>query len=88
MACGVPAVATDVGGVPELVTHGVDGYLEAVGDIAAQAGRVITLLTDAARYGKMAHAARHTATSRFCTDRIIPQYEQYYEQVRVRLSGS
>src|SRR2546427_2018403 len=46
MACGVPPVATNVGGVPELVTHGVDGYLEAVGDIAAQAGRAAALLCD------------------------------------------
>ena len=81
MACGVPAVATNVGGVPELVTHGVDGYLEAPGDIAAQAGRVVALLSDARLHGRMAQAARHTATSRFCTERIIPQYEKYYKEV-------
>ena len=46
MACGVPPVATRVGGVPELITDDVDGYLEAVGDIAAQAARVVRLLTD------------------------------------------
>ena len=84
MACGVPAVATNVGGVPELITHGVDGYLEAPGDIAAQAQRVVTLLTDAKLHDKMAQAARHTAVSRFCTDRIIPQYENYYKEVYAR----
>ncbi len=46
MACGVPPVATRVGGLPELVTDGVDGYLEPVGDIPAQASRVIELLTN------------------------------------------
>ena len=46
MACGVPPVATRVGGLPELVTHGVDGFLEPVGDIAAQSRRVVELLTD------------------------------------------
>ncbi len=46
MACGVPPVATRVGGLPELVTHGVDGFLEPVGDIAAQSRRVIELLTN------------------------------------------
>jgi N-acetyl-alpha-D-glucosaminyl L-malate synthase BshA len=81
MACGVPAVATNVGGVPELVTHGVDGYLEAPGDIAAQSQRVVALLTDANLHDRMAQAARNTATSRFCTDRIIPQYENYYKEV-------
>ena len=84
MACGVPAVATNVGGVPELVTHGEDGYLEAVGDIAAQSARVIALLSDTSLHEKMAKAARHAAVSRFCTDRIIPQYEKYYEEVCAR----
>ena len=46
MACGVVPVATRVGGVPELITDGEDGYLEAVGDIEAQAARVVALLTD------------------------------------------
>ena len=45
MACGVVPVATRVGGVPELITDGEDGYLEAVGDIEAQAARVVALLT-------------------------------------------
>src|SRR5207302_6119821 len=54
MACGVPAVATNVGGVPELVTHGVDGYLEAVGDITAQSARVIALLSDTRLHETMA----------------------------------
>ena len=81
MACGVPPVATNVGGVPELVTHGVDGYLEAVGDIAAQAGRVVALLCDSPLHEKMAQAARHTALTRFCTESIIPLYEEYYREV-------
>ena len=85
MACGVPPVATNVGGVPELVTHGVDGYLEAVGDIGAQANRVASLLSDNRLHERMAQAARKTAVDRFCTNKIIPQYEQYYEEV---LGGS
>jgi len=81
MACGVPAVATRVGGVPELVTDGVDGFLEPVGDISAQARRVVEMLCDDQVHDTMARNARKTATSRFCTDLIIPQYERYYEQV-------
>ena len=46
MACGVVPVATRVGGVPELITDKEDGFLEEVGDIAAQAARVVELLTD------------------------------------------
>jgi L-malate glycosyltransferase len=87
MACGVPPVATRVGGVPELITHGLDGYLEDVGDIPAQAARVTALLNDSALHDQMSRAARHTATERFCADKIIPLYEQYYEEVLRRASA-
>ncbi len=78
MACGVPPVATRVGGVPELVTHGLDGFLEPVGDIAAQAARVVELLTNEDLCQKMSAAARRTAVERFASSIIIPQYERYY----------
>ena len=81
MACGVPPVATNVGGVPELIENGVDGFLEPVGDIAAQSARVIELLSDASRYESVAKAARKTAEKRFCTSLIIPLYEDYYREV-------
>jgi N-acetyl-alpha-D-glucosaminyl L-malate synthase BshA len=81
MSCGVPAVGTRVGGVPELITDGEDGFLEAVGDVGAQAEKALRLLTDEALHGRMAAAARRTALTRFCTERIIPQYETYYEDV-------
>ena len=81
MACGVPPVATRTGGVPDLITHGVDGFTEPVGDTDAQAGRLIQLLTDPKLHREMAGQARKTAQTRFSTDLIIPQYEAYYEQV-------
>jgi N-acetyl-alpha-D-glucosaminyl L-malate synthase BshA len=81
MACSVVPVATRVGGVPELITHGEDGFLEAVGDIDAQAARVAELLTNDELHYRMSKAGRWNASERFCTDRIIPQYERYYEDV-------
>ena len=81
MACGVVPVATRVGGVPELITEGEDGYLEAPGDIAAQAARAVALLGDEQLHYRMAKAGRWNAAERFCSDKIIPQYERYYEQV-------
>jgi len=81
MACGVVPVATQTGGVGELITPGVDGFLEPVGDVAAQAARVIALLTDDSLLDRMALAARRTAEERFDTSRIIPQYERYYEEL-------
>src|SRR5207302_4149580 len=77
MACGVVPVATRVGGVPELITDGEDGFLEEVADIAAQAARVAALLTGDDLQYRMAKAGRWNAAERFCTDRIIPQYEKY-----------
>jgi N-acetyl-alpha-D-glucosaminyl L-malate synthase BshA len=81
MACGVVPVATRVGGVPELITDGEDGFLEAPGDIAAQAARVVQLLTDDDLHYRMRKAGRWNASERFCSDKIIPQYEKYYEDV-------
>jgi N-acetyl-alpha-D-glucosaminyl L-malate synthase BshA len=81
MACGVVPVATRVGGVPELITDGEDGYLEQPGDIAGQAARVVELLRNDELHNRMAMAGRWNAAERFCTEKIIPQYERYYEQV-------
>jgi len=81
MACAVVPVATRVGGVPELITHGEDGFLEEVGDIDAQAARVVTLLTDDDLHYRIAKAGRWNASEHFCTDRIIPQYEKHYADV-------
>jgi N-acetyl-alpha-D-glucosaminyl L-malate synthase BshA len=78
MACGVPPVATRVGGVPELVTHGADGFLEGVGDVAAQARRVIELLSNPQLFARISGAARTTAQTRFCASMVIPLYECYY----------
>jgi len=85
MACGVPPVATRVGGVPELITDGEDGFLEAVGDTSGMAARAVELLAETALHGRMATAARTTATARFCADKLIPRYEAYYDEV---LQGS
>lgn len=81
MACGVPPIGTRVGGVPELVTDEVDGFLQEVGDIPAQARRAIELLTNDSLFESMGQEARKTASRRFCTELIIPQYEQYYQEV-------
>jgi N-acetyl-alpha-D-glucosaminyl L-malate synthase BshA len=81
MACGVPPVATRTGGVPDLITDGVDGFMETIGDIKAQAGRLVELLTDGRLRETMSRAARDAAERRFSTDLIIPRYERYYHNV-------
>jgi L-malate glycosyltransferase len=81
MACGVVPVATNAGGVPELITHGVDGFAENVGDIEGQSRRVLSLLNDESLFERMAAAARQSAITRFATSSVIPQYEAYYREV-------
>jgi N-acetyl-alpha-D-glucosaminyl L-malate synthase BshA len=81
MACGVPPVSTLSGGLPDLITSGVDGFMETVADTSAQAVRLIELLSDNHLHARMSAAARNTASTRFCTTLLIPKYEQYYEKV-------
>jgi N-acetyl-alpha-D-glucosaminyl L-malate synthase BshA len=81
MACRVPAVATRVGGVPELIDDGVNGLLFEVGDVDSMAEGAISILSDAALLERMSTASRRTAQDHFCASRIIPLYERYYERI-------
>jgi N-acetyl-alpha-D-glucosaminyl L-malate synthase BshA len=94
MACRVPAIATRVGGIPELINDGrnygneaggnerpANGLLYDVGEVEAMAEGAIWLLSNQARLDAMATAARRTAQDHFCSSRIIPLYERFYEQV-------
>ncbi len=81
MACGVPAVCSRVGGVPEVVRDGVEGYLVTPRDIKTMAARALEILTDPGRQERMGKAARERALSQFCSTRIIPLYEKLYERV-------
>jgi len=86
MACEVPVIATNVGGVPEVVTHGVDGFLVSVGDVAAAAGFAIELLSTPGRVREMGRTARVNARKRYCSNDVIPRYEAYYRSVLERAS--
>ena len=81
MACEVPVVATHVGGVPEVVTHGVDGYLFEPRDVPNAAKYALEILTRPDRGRMMGEMARVNARRRYCSNDIIPQYEAYYDKV-------
>jgi len=81
MACEVPTIGTLVGGVPEVITNGETGLLFDVGDVDAMAAGAISLLTDPTRRAAMGRAGRRDAQQRFCSTRIVPMYEKYYEDV-------
>ena len=81
MACEVPVVATNVGGIPEVVTHGVDGFLVEPGDVKAAGQYALDILSRADRGHEMGQLARKNAKARFCANDVIPQYERYYQRV-------
>jgi len=81
MASGVPVVASDVGGLPEVVEHGVSGYLAPVGDVQAMASYSLEILGDCAGARRFARAARKRAVDLFDYRNIVPQYEAVYERV-------
>jgi L-malate glycosyltransferase len=79
LASGVPVIGARAGGLPEVVTDGVTGYLCDVGDVDAMAEASIGLLTDPARWQSMSDAAAADARRRFSEDAVIAQYETLYE---------
>jgi glycosyltransferase involved in cell wall biosynthesis len=81
MASQVVPIATNVGGLPEVVEHGKSGFLAEVGDVDTMARYAIDLLSDKSKLEQMGKAARCAAQSRFCTSKIIPQYENFYRRV-------
>jgi N-acetyl-alpha-D-glucosaminyl L-malate synthase BshA len=81
MASKVVPIATNVGGLPEVVEHGKSGYLAEVGDVETMARYAIELLSDENKLNEVAKAARCAAQARFCTSKIIPQYEEFYRRV-------
>jgi glycosyltransferase involved in cell wall biosynthesis len=81
MACGLPVVASDVGGLPEVVAHGETGLLAPVGDIAAMARHVARLLGDQDERARFGAAARARVEAHFRPDPIVTRYEALYRKV-------
>ena len=81
MACGAIPIATRVGGLPEVVTDGLDGYLVKVGDIDQMARAAESVFLSVDRERAMREAGRHTAVTRFGSDAVIGTYLSLYERV-------
>jgi len=86
MACEVVPIATRAGGIPEVIEHGVSGFLADVGDVDTMARYAIDLLSDETRLREMGKRARQGAQARFCTSKIIPLYEGFYRRVLEKTS--
>jgi N-acetyl-alpha-D-glucosaminyl L-malate synthase BshA len=80
MACGVPAISTNAGGLPEINVNGVTGFLSDVGDIEDMAKNAHYILSDDARLKEFKEKALAHART-FDKDHIVPLYEELYESV-------
>lgn len=80
MACKVPVISTNAGGLPELNVEGVTGFLKDIGDIQGMADKSIYILEDEARLATFKENALSRAKE-FDLAKILPQYENYYIEV-------
>lgn len=81
MACGVPGIGTAVGGIPEVIEHGENGYLVSLGDVEQAAEYAISLLMDEEKLISFRTAAINTVQTKFRAKPIIDYYEQLYERL-------
>ena len=80
MACEVPVVSSNAGGIPELMIEGKTGFMCSVGDIAGMAEKAVFILTDENRLKEFKQNARERALD-FHINKIVPQYEEMYDEV-------
>ncbi|MFN8361226.1 MAG: N-acetyl-alpha-D-glucosaminyl L-malate synthase BshA [Candidatus Kapaibacterium sp.] len=81
MSCGTPVVATSMGGIPEVVVHGENGFIAELGDISRMAKYTVDLLTNTKKWQIFSANARKRAIEHFETSLVVPQYEELYRRV-------
>jgi glycosyltransferase involved in cell wall biosynthesis len=81
MACGLPVIATDVGGNAELLDPGVSGELVAAGDVASMADRMVAYARDGERAKLAGQAGRAIIDQRFSLQAMVAQYQALYDQL-------
>jgi N-acetyl-alpha-D-glucosaminyl L-malate synthase BshA len=86
LACGVPVIGTQTGGIPEVVRDGETGFLCPVGDVDAMSAAAISILSDRDRWHAMSAVGAADARQRFSLDAIVAEYEAFYESALARPS--
>ncbi|ACB84859.1 N-acetyl-alpha-D-glucosaminyl L-malate synthase BshA [Natranaerobius thermophilus] len=85
MAFRIPVIATQVGGIPEVVSEGETGYLLPVGDIDGMAEKTLKILLDESLSTSLGNNARNRVINKFSVEQVIPQYEQLYQKTLGRV---
>ena len=80
MACEVPVISSNTGGIPEVNIHGETGFLSDVGNVDEMAAFAIQILENPDTLQRFRANALKQA-KRFSLDLILPQYEKYYEHI-------
>ncbi|MCY8426143.1 N-acetyl-alpha-D-glucosaminyl L-malate synthase BshA [Bacillus vallismortis] len=78
MACGVPCIGTNIGGIPEVIKNNVSGFLVDVGDVAAATACALQILEDEQLSTRFTKAAMEMLKNEFSSQKIVSQYEQIY----------
>ncbi|NTU25344.1 N-acetyl-alpha-D-glucosaminyl L-malate synthase BshA [Bacillus tequilensis] len=78
MACGVPCIGTNIGGIPEVIKNNVSGFLVDVGDVATATARAMSILEDEQLSKRFTEAAMEMLKNEFSSRKIVSQYEQIY----------
>lgn len=87
MACGVPCIGTKVGGIPEIIESGKNGYLVELGDVEEAASRIIEILTDEKKHEMLKNGSLETVNQHFNSVNVLEQYEAVYERLLDRGKG-
>ena len=86
MACEVPVISSNAGGLPEVNLQGVTGYLEDPGAVEQMAEDAMSILSDPEKH-KVFRANAYRQAQRFSLENILPEYEAYYQKVLDRASA-
>jgi glycosyltransferase involved in cell wall biosynthesis len=81
MACEVPVVASRVGGLPEVIEHGVSGFLHAPDDLDGMAASALAVMSDGDLRARITAAALQRVRQDFSAERVVPMYEAHYADV-------
>ena len=80
MACEVPVISSDAGGIPELNIHGITGFLSKVGDIADMSKNAVYILENEERHLQFRQNALKQAR-KFDLNQVVKLYEEYYLKI-------